>query len=109
MLPNVSNGLRSSEHEINQARPSHPGVLSRLFLKFRPTVARRLLFPETAPLDRPRSARAVADRLSAVSRPASARRLSQRSAREPAGLRDACDWHSWYFRCRGILPGIEPR
>jgi len=37
MLPNVSNGLRSSEHEINQARPSHPGVLSRLFLKFRPT------------------------------------------------------------------------
>ena len=36
MLPNVSNGLRSSEHEINQARPSHPGVLSRLFLKFRP-------------------------------------------------------------------------
>ena len=35
MLPNVSNGLRSSEHEINQARSSHPGKPSRLLLKFR--------------------------------------------------------------------------
>ncbi|MGB8685018.1 MAG: hypothetical protein WCD12_19220 [Candidatus Binatus sp.] len=37
MLPTVSNGVRASEHEINQARPSHPGKLGRLFLKFRPT------------------------------------------------------------------------
>jgi hypothetical protein len=36
MLPIESNGIRSSEHEINEARPSHPGVLSRLILKFRP-------------------------------------------------------------------------
>jgi hypothetical protein len=36
MLPTESNGLRSSEHGNNQARPSHPGVLSRLLLRFRP-------------------------------------------------------------------------
>ena len=36
MLPTVSNGIRSSEHEISQARPSHPGVLSRLLLRLRP-------------------------------------------------------------------------
>jgi hypothetical protein len=36
MLPIESNGIRSSEHEINQARPSHPGMLGRLILKFRP-------------------------------------------------------------------------
>ena len=36
MLPTTSNGIRSSEHEISQARSSHPGKLSRLLLKFRP-------------------------------------------------------------------------
>jgi hypothetical protein len=36
MLPTVSNGIRSSGHEIGQARPSHPGMLGRLLLKFRP-------------------------------------------------------------------------
>jgi len=37
MLPTGSNGVRASEHEIGPARPSHPGMLGRLFLKFRPT------------------------------------------------------------------------
>jgi len=36
MLPTASNGIRYSEHEINQARSSHPGKLSRLLLKLRP-------------------------------------------------------------------------
>lgn len=36
MLPTTSNGIRYSEHEINQARSSHPGKLSRLLLKIRP-------------------------------------------------------------------------
>ncbi len=36
MLLTDSNGLRSPEHEISHARPSHPGVLSRLLLRFRP-------------------------------------------------------------------------
>ncbi len=36
MLPPMSNGIRYSEHETIQARPSHPGKLSRLLLRFRP-------------------------------------------------------------------------
>ena len=36
MLPTVSNGIRSSEHEINPGKTFAPGVLSRLLLKFRP-------------------------------------------------------------------------
>ena len=36
MLPTASNGIRYTEHEISQARPSHPGKLGRLLLKFRP-------------------------------------------------------------------------
>ena len=36
MLSTTSNGIRNSEHEISQARSSHPGKLSRLLLKFRP-------------------------------------------------------------------------
>ena len=36
MLPTTSNGIQFSEHEISQARSSHPGKLSRLLLKFRP-------------------------------------------------------------------------
>ena len=36
MLPTTSNGIRNSEHEISQARPSHSGKLSRLLHKFRP-------------------------------------------------------------------------
>ena len=35
MLSTTSNGIVNSEHE-SQARSSHPGKLSRLFLKFRP-------------------------------------------------------------------------
>ena len=36
MLPTASNGIRYSEHEINQATSSHPGKLSRLLHIFRP-------------------------------------------------------------------------
>jgi len=36
MLPTTSNGIRQSEHEIRQARSSHPGKLGRLLLKLRP-------------------------------------------------------------------------
>ena len=36
MLPETSNGIRYSEHEIRQARSSHPGKLSRLLFKIRP-------------------------------------------------------------------------
>ena len=36
MLPTTLNGLRYSEHEIEQARSSNLGKLSRLLLKFRP-------------------------------------------------------------------------
>ncbi len=34
MLSQTSNAIRNSEHEIGQARSSHPGKLSRLLLKF---------------------------------------------------------------------------
>jgi hypothetical protein len=36
MMPTASNGTRYSEHEINQARSSYPGKLSRLLSIFRP-------------------------------------------------------------------------
>ena len=36
MLPTASNEIRSSEHETSQARPSHPGKLSRLVFILRP-------------------------------------------------------------------------
>jgi hypothetical protein len=36
MLSTTSNGIRFSEHEISQARSSHPGKLSRLLLIIRP-------------------------------------------------------------------------
>ena len=36
MLSMTSNGIRYSEHEINQARSSHPGKLSRLLFIIRP-------------------------------------------------------------------------
>jgi len=36
MLLTTSNGIDAAEHEISQARPSHPGKLSRLFLILRP-------------------------------------------------------------------------
>ena len=36
MLSTTSNGIYAAEHEISQARSSHPGKLSRLLLKFRP-------------------------------------------------------------------------
>jgi hypothetical protein len=37
MLPTTSNAIRYSEHEISDAVSSHPGKLSRLLLKFRPS------------------------------------------------------------------------
>lgn len=36
MLSTTSNGIRYSEHEISQARSSHPGKLSRLLFIIRP-------------------------------------------------------------------------
>ncbi len=36
MLPTTSKGVRYSEHENGQGRPSPPGKLSRFLLKFRP-------------------------------------------------------------------------
>lgn len=36
MLPMTSNGIRNSEHEINQASSSYPGKLSRLLFIIRP-------------------------------------------------------------------------
>jgi hypothetical protein len=36
MLPITSNAIRYTEHEAGQVRSSHPGMLGRLFLKFRP-------------------------------------------------------------------------
>lgn len=36
MLSTTSNAIRNSEHEISQARSSHPGKLSRLLFKIRP-------------------------------------------------------------------------
>ena len=36
MLSMSSNGIRYSEHEISQARSSHPGKLSRLLFIIRP-------------------------------------------------------------------------
>jgi hypothetical protein len=48
MLPTTSNEFRHSEHEINQARSSYPGKLSRLLIKLRP------LFDGNYGLQRPR-------------------------------------------------------
>jgi hypothetical protein len=36
MLPTTSNAIHNSQRENGKAKPAHPGMLSRLLLKFRP-------------------------------------------------------------------------